>query len=163
AHTHLDLTGLRGKCPPTPDFTQWLRGIIAHRRSQTPEQVAADIKTGIYESIAAGTTLVGDIAAAGASWPVLLEAPGRSIVVYEVLGGLVWQQLVDVGGRMDAWLTSHHGTATCRAGVSPHAPYSTHLLLYSAAAGWAAHRESALATHLAETRAELELLASKTG
>src|SRR5580704_832430 len=56
AHTHLDLTGLRGQCPPTPDFTQWLRGVIAHRRKQTPEQIAADIQIGIQESMTAGTT-----------------------------------------------------------------------------------------------------------
>src|SRR5439155_22578316 len=60
AHTHLDLAGLRGRCTPTQDFTQWLRGVIAHRRSQTPAEIAADIETGIRESIAAGTTLVGD-------------------------------------------------------------------------------------------------------
>ena len=33
AHTHLDLTGMRGLVPPTPDFTGWLRGVIAHRRT----------------------------------------------------------------------------------------------------------------------------------
>src|SRR5580693_7429303 len=43
AHTHLDLTGMRGLCPPTPDFTKWLRGVIAHRRSQTPGQIQEDI------------------------------------------------------------------------------------------------------------------------
>src|SRR5258708_6845227 len=44
AHTHLDLSGLRGKCPPQPDFTAWLRAVIAHRRTQTPEQVANGIR-----------------------------------------------------------------------------------------------------------------------
>ena len=28
AHTHLDLSGLRGKCPPSPDFIGWLRQVI---------------------------------------------------------------------------------------------------------------------------------------
>src|SRR5207245_10664867 len=87
AHTHLDLTGLRGRCPPTPDFTQWLRGVIAHRRSQTPEQIAADIQRGIRESIAAGTTLVGDIAAEGVSWPLLTAATMRA-VGFQALHGL---------------------------------------------------------------------------
>src|SRR5215467_14013334 len=36
AHTHLDLSGLRGRCPPSPDFTGWLRQVIAHRRTTTP-------------------------------------------------------------------------------------------------------------------------------
>src|SRR5579859_4413615 len=44
AHTHLDLSGLRGKCPPSPDFTGWLRQVIAHRRTTTPEQTQADLR-----------------------------------------------------------------------------------------------------------------------
>src|SRR5262245_22676047 len=27
AHTHLDLSGARGKCPPTPEFISWLRQV----------------------------------------------------------------------------------------------------------------------------------------
>src|SRR5579871_1670269 len=38
AHTHLDLTGLRGQAPPSPDFTGWLRRVIAFRRGQSSEQ-----------------------------------------------------------------------------------------------------------------------------
>src|SRR3954453_5518691 len=47
AHTHLDLTGLRGLCPPTPDFTAWLRAVIGHRRRLTPAQVEADVRSGL--------------------------------------------------------------------------------------------------------------------
>src|SRR5437660_8686035 len=39
AHTHLDLSGLRGHCPPTADFTDWLRAVIRHRRGLSPEQI----------------------------------------------------------------------------------------------------------------------------
>src|SRR5262249_50625703 len=42
AHTHLDLTGARGLTPPTPDFTAWLRSVIAYRKTRTPEQIDAD-------------------------------------------------------------------------------------------------------------------------
>src|SRR4051794_34697651 len=38
AHTHLDLSGLRGKVPPTSNFTDWLRAVIGHRLSTTAEQ-----------------------------------------------------------------------------------------------------------------------------
>src|SRR5213076_259445 len=38
-HTHLDLTGLRGKCRPTPDFTQWLHGVIRFRGERTEAEV----------------------------------------------------------------------------------------------------------------------------
>src|SRR3954454_20532025 len=42
-HTHLDLTGARGLTPPTPDFTTWLRQVIAFRRQRMPEQIQSDI------------------------------------------------------------------------------------------------------------------------
>src|SRR6202051_4869008 len=61
AHTHLDLSGLRGMVPPTADFVGWLRAVVEHRRNTTPEQVEADVRAGLAESVAHGTTLVGDI------------------------------------------------------------------------------------------------------
>jgi cytosine/adenosine deaminase-related metal-dependent hydrolase len=77
AHTHLDLSGARGLIPPTDPahFTDWLRGVIAYRRSRTPEQVQADIREGLAECLRFGTTLVGDITSGGASYTAV--APQR--------------------------------------------------------------------------------------
>jgi cytosine/adenosine deaminase-related metal-dependent hydrolase len=158
AHTHLDLTGLRGQYPPTPDFTQWLRGVIAHRRGQTPEQIAVDIQTGINESIAAGTTLIGDIAAAGASWEALTRSALRAQVFYELLG-LSKERSKRAWWDFLRWNQDGHEKPTCRLGLSPHAPYSVGIGLIRSAA-WHGYR---LAIHLAETREELELLAHHTG
>src|SRR5262245_14034734 len=47
AHTHLDLTGLRGAAPFNGDFTDWLRAVIRHRRSVPPTQIEADIRAGL--------------------------------------------------------------------------------------------------------------------
>src|SRR5262249_30003843 len=55
AHTHLDLSGMRGLAPPSPDFTGWLRRVIAFRRLRTPEQVRADVRAGLDECIRTGT------------------------------------------------------------------------------------------------------------
>jgi cytosine/adenosine deaminase-related metal-dependent hydrolase len=158
AHTHLDLTGLRGKCPPTPDFTHVLRGVIAHRRGQTQEQTNADIGVGVRESIEAGTTLLGDIAAFGHSWHFLARAPLRACVFYEVVGlpkeraDAAWQNFC-------LWREVVGGSPTWRPGVSPHAPYSVHRSLFAPAV-W---QNAAVTIHLAETRAELELLAQHRG
>jgi cytosine/adenosine deaminase-related metal-dependent hydrolase len=162
AHTHLDLTGMRGKCPPTPDFTQWLRGVIAYRRQQTPQDIEADIRAGLAQCLAAGTTLVGDIAAQGQSWSELASATARSVVFYEFLG----IGLNEANKSFDAacaWLDSCGTTATCRAGLSPHAPYSTNWISYEVAAREAGERGIPLATHLAESSAETELLTSQIG
>src|SRR5579875_1780849 len=54
SHTHLDLSGLRGQCPPSGDFTAWLRQVIGHRRVMTPEQTDSNVRTGLAESLRYG-------------------------------------------------------------------------------------------------------------
>jgi cytosine/adenosine deaminase-related metal-dependent hydrolase len=164
AHTHLDLSGMRGKCPPTPDFTQWLRGVIAHRRSQTPEQVIGDIRIGLEESLGYGTTLLGDIAAQGLSWGLVGESPVRGVVFYELIGLSEDRacEAIKSARSWREWLRNHPFPNT-RSGYSPHAPYSVRLSVLSAA-GLSGHvYQLPLAVHLAETLAEVELLRDRQG
>jgi cytosine/adenosine deaminase-related metal-dependent hydrolase len=162
AHTHLDLTGLRGRCPPTADFTAWLRGVIAHRRRRTPAQVQADIRAGLAEAVASGTTLLADISAGGQSWDVLAQAPVRAVVFYELLG-LTEARAEQSLAEARAWLESHPATPTCRPGLSPHAPYSVRASLFAGATRLARKFRCPLAVHLAESPAELQLLQGHTG
>ncbi|MBV9123903.1 MAG: amidohydrolase family protein [Planctomycetes bacterium] len=162
AHTHLDLSGLRGRCPPSADFTAWLRAVIQHRRGLSPEQVTADIRAGLTESLTRGTTLLGDITAQGLSWPVLNSAPLRSVVFYELLG-LPRARARQAGANALSWLGSHPHTVTCRVGLSPHAPYSVRGSLFRLAAAAARRHLCSIAIHLAETPAELELLEHHRG
>jgi aminodeoxyfutalosine deaminase len=159
-HTHLDLSGARGLIPPTdPDhFTDWLRGVIAYRRTRTAEQVQADIRTGLAECLRFGTTLLGDIASEGASWGALAAAQTRAVVFRELLG-LTEQRGRATWGTAQTWYRAHPMTRTCRAAFSPHAPYSVgnKLLQLSSYGDWR------VAIHLAESPVELELLRSRSG
>jgi cytosine/adenosine deaminase-related metal-dependent hydrolase len=162
AHTHLDLSGMRGLAPPTPDFTAWLRQVIAFRRSRMPEQVQADIRAGLAECLRFSTTLIGDIACEGASWDVLATAPLRAVVFRELLGlppdraGRTWLDAL-------AWLPERIASHTCRAGLSPHAPYSVRAQVLEYAAGFATLDRLPLAIHLAETQEELQLIREHRG
>ncbi len=156
AHSHLDLTGLRGLAPPSSDFTGWLRQVIAHRRARSAEQVSNDVQHGIAECVRSGTTLIGDIAAEGATWHALSNTSLRAVVFRELLGlsqdrwTAAWKGVI---------LWNHGQSDTCRPGLSPHAPYSVNAGLIRTCAwnGW-------LTTiHLAETTAELELLEHHAG
>src|SRR5262245_3385647 len=124
-HTHLDLSGARGQIPPTdPDhFTDWLRGVIAYRRSRTPEQVQSDIRAGLAECLRSGTTLLGDISADGGSWDAVAEAPTRAVVFRELIG-LSEERANAAREAAWQWYQSHPATATCKPAFSPHAPYS---------------------------------------
>ena len=158
-HTHLDLSGLRGKVPPSADFTDWLRGVIRHRRGQTRDRLEEDIAAGIAECRRFGSTLVGDISAEGYSWQALSAAPFRSVVFHELLG-LSVNRAEEAWQRLGSWLSE---TARihehCRVGISPHAPYSVRSSLFSASA----EQGVVCSTHLAETLEELELLADHRG
>jgi aminodeoxyfutalosine deaminase len=157
AHTHLDLSGMHGKVPPSPDFVGWLRDVIAYRRGRTPDRVAADVRKGLGEALHFGTTLLGDIAAGGSSWDALAAAPVWAVSFHELLG-LPAARVAGVWAEVVRWADDHPDTPTCRAGVSPHAPYSVHRSLIEAAA-----RLWPLCIHLAESPAERQLLDDRTG
>lgn len=161
AHTHLDLSGARGLIPPTdPDhFTDWLRGVIAYRRSRTPEQTQADIRAELAECLRSGTTLIGDIAVEGESWDALAAAPVRAVVFREMIG-LAVARLVEAGSQASKWVMNRPPSTTCRTGLSPHSPYSAHAQMMDLARRLGA---AASTIHLAESPAEAELLTSRTG
>ena len=160
AHTHLDLSGARGLIPPTDPhhFTDWLRGVIAYRRSRTPEQVQADIRAGLSEALRFGTTLIGDIAAEGASWDAVAAAEVRAIVFFEMIG-FTPDAATAALQRAKGWLDSHPDRTDCRTAVSPHAPYSVFPPLYSMAVAW----NRIMATHLAETAIENQFVMTRSG
>jgi cytosine/adenosine deaminase-related metal-dependent hydrolase len=159
AHTHLDLGGARGLIPPTPDFTQWLRGVIAYRRSRTAEQVQDDIRTGIRECLQFGATTLGDIAAEGASWDLLSAASAHSVVFWELLG-LSSKRAHDRYLDGMRWVMKRSSLSSiCHVGPSPHAPYSFRMPYF----GKAWKSPFPIAIHVAESEAEVELLARHSG
>lgn len=161
AHTHLDLSGARGLIPPTdPEhFTDWLRGVIAYRRSRTPEQVQSDIRDGLAECLRFGTTLFGDIASEGASWEPLAASRTRAVVFWEVIG-LSEERYVAALRKYGEWRRSiSNDHPTCRPGHSPHSPYSVRVGAIVSATLF--HCPATI--HLAETLAEADLLERKEG
>ncbi len=162
AHTHLDLGMLHGRCPPTPDLPAWLRCVIAGRLAATAEEVQRAIADGIAACLRSGTTLVGDISAGGASWPLLSAAPLRAVVFYELLG-LPRERAERAWQGLEGWLRGVSETERCRPGASPHAPYSVHRDLFRQVAEDAQARRYPVAIHLAESRDEMQLLRDHRG
>jgi cytosine/adenosine deaminase-related metal-dependent hydrolase len=155
-HTHLDLSGARGLIPTTdPEhFTDWLKGVIAYRKTLSPEQVQVDIRTGLAECLKYGTTLIGDIASGGASWDVVTKAAVRGVVFFEMIG-LTKERAKEAYDHFVEWLRHVlKRKGNCRFAQSPHAPYSAYGPVYVTASPWSCPS----AIHLAETRQEEELV-----
>ncbi len=164
AHTHLDLSGAKACQAPLADargsleFTHWLRNVIAFRHSRTPTQVQADIALGLAECLRFGTTLIGDISAGGASWDLLTRAYCRAVVFHEVLG-LSEERAAQSWQGAQAWAKQNAPLDGYVPAYSPHAPYSVRRTLYAALSS----QTPPIATHLAETQAELQLLRAHEG
>jgi aminodeoxyfutalosine deaminase len=168
-HTHLDLSGARGKIPPTDadHFTDWLRGVIAYRKSRTPEQVQADIRDGLAECLRFGTTLLGDITSGGTSYQSVATSSIRAALFWEVIGldeKQYWERVSEYGNACfspwcgEASPPPKPATELCRWHLSPHAPYSVH---HDAARQQLAFGGTSL--HFAESPAEEELLSRRSG
>lgn len=162
AHTHLDLSGLRGRVPPSPDFTAWLRAVIEHRHGLTTTAIEADVSTGVAESLAAGTTLVGDISAGGLSWDTVARSPLSAVVFHELIG-LTRERARQAWADACRWLASRPPHEQVSPGLSPHAPYSVRRSLFRLADAYARRHHVPLMIHLAESLAEAELLERRGG
>jgi aminodeoxyfutalosine deaminase len=162
AHTHLDLSDARGKIPPGPDFTRWLRGVIRHREGRTPEQKQQVVVDGVVESLHYGATLVGDINSSDAIGKALIEAAMRSVEFIELVG-LNGDRVAQSFARARELVGRPLKVATCRLGFSPHAPYSTSVAIFERIAQWAQSFVAPVAIHLAETSDEIELIEDRIG
>jgi cytosine/adenosine deaminase-related metal-dependent hydrolase len=162
AHTHLELTCLHGQITRFASFFDWISQLIERRRQWTLKDYIESTRRGAQMCLSSGTSLVGDVSASGVSWEALKPLSLRKVVFEETLSFLpesANQSLASLQAR----LKRGRRDKLLRIGVSPHAPYSVSPELYRAVAGLAREKELPLATHLAETREELEFLRSGTG
>src|SRR5262249_61158873 len=114
---------------------------------RSAEQVEADVRAGLAESVRAGVTLLADVSAGGVNWPLLADAPLRAVVFRELLG-LPADRADRAAAEAHAWLSQHPPTATRRPRLSPHAPYSVRADLMARAATMPSHHASPLSVHL---------------
>lgn len=168
-HAHLEFSSLAEPLAPATPFTSWIKSLVAYRRSRTTP-VDDSIREGLTQSLQSGVGLVGEIATI--DWPLEYDrADAPSLVVFrECLGRTPEQQRtqlesarrhLELGKKtpISNGLSAPHPIH----GISPHAPYSVHPDLLRDLVSLAVEFDAPVAMHLAETRAELELLKNGTG
>lgn len=165
AHTHLELSWLRGRVPPAADFLSWVGGLMSQRREIErfgDPATTPPIHEAIAELTATGTVAVGDISNALVT-PLALAQAGLAAVVFHELIGF---KVTNGPAHLARELARHDGMAsrdvTLR--VAPHAPFSVSRELFGAI-GEASHGLSAPTTsvHLAESPEEVQFLADGSG
>jgi aminodeoxyfutalosine deaminase len=165
AHTHLELSWMRGRIPETDDFDGWIRRIIElkHEAVAHGDAVAAAIDEAIREARAFGTVAVGDItntlATAGP-----LRAHGMAGIVFHELLGFRSEDAESLMQDATARLQNEAASDFLRHTLAPHAPYSVSPALFGLIRA-ALQRVpfSRSSVHLGESAAEIEFLKSGTG
>ncbi len=166
AHTHLELSYLRGQIPPAATFTEWVRPVLRARGALTdPEapEVRQAVRAAIVEARATGTVAVGDITNTRVTAPLLAEAQMPALLFLELMGFAAPDPDARVQAARQA-LAAEPVRPGVRWTLAPHAPYSVSPALFRAIrADLDASAESRSSVHLGESPEEVALLATGTG
>jgi len=164
AHSHLDLTVMRGLLDGLP-FFPWVRALTAARREVlTSADFIDSAHAGIREGLLAGITCFADTAPGDAAFAAMLATGVRGIAYREVFGpdpSHCDQSMSEL--RESVREMTMRRTGLVSVGVSPHAPYSVSDALFTAASTFARDHHLPLATHVAESDDEAKLVEQGDG
>ncbi|HXW08778.1 MAG TPA: amidohydrolase family protein [Vicinamibacterales bacterium] len=160
AHTHLELSWMRGRIPPADSMPEWAERLVALRRTVDADPFEP-IVDAIREARAFGTALVGDIGNTAAAYEPLTDSELSAVVFRELLGFSAADP-ADVVARALEEIEALTPIEWLRPAIAPHAPYSVSPALLQSIARAAAQQQP-LSIHLGESRAEIQFLCDATG
>ena len=162
AHAHIELSGLRGAAPFKGSFADWLMRVRAARNAHTVADLRDWSRDGVAESIASGTTTVGDYTQTRAALDPVRTSGMRAVVFLETVGfppRFAFRRAFKVSWVL--WWAKP--SELVRMAVAPHAPYSVSTDLYQRLSRIAQRNHLLFSTHINESREEIEFYEHGTG
>lgn len=163
AHCHLDYTLMAGQFPPPRVFTDWLKLITEGKSGWDEGDYRESWLAGAAMLLRTGTTTVADIEALPQLLPKCWKAtPLRVFSLLEMIGitnRRSPESILQGALRKVEGLPSDHS----RAGLSPHAPYSTTPELLRLTANAVRRERLPVCVHVGESRLEYDMFAHRRG
>jgi cytosine/adenosine deaminase-related metal-dependent hydrolase len=161
AHTHLELTLAHNKVSRHPLFTDWIRDVVRVTHEWDEEYYGRSLREGMQQSLAAGTTTIGDIVRQ-ADENIYLDFPARARLFYEIIdfNPLTADKTL---ASLEDRLENFSGGTRLGVGISPHTPFTVSERLLEDCIQLARSRNIPLCIHLSETEAEVEFIKRGTG
>jgi len=167
AHTHLELSCLRGRVPPGQNFIDWVRAQMAVRLSPfsvaTEATVREALEAALTEMRASGTGVVGDISNSLVGLDLLASSGLVGVVFHEVLKFNASDPAAFVA-KAEARVAALPKVPGWTLALAPHAPYSVAPGIFEAI------RDTRLpartlpsSVHVGESPEEMELLLTGGG
>ncbi len=152
AHTHLELSAMRGHVPGGRGFVGWVEALIAHRQEMAPEEESEAVDAAVDELVRTGTVAVGEVTNSLAAVQPLARRGIAGCVFHEVFGQDRASVLRRVEGlraeleeRVPLWPSRDLAYAP-----APHTLYTTHEDALRALLEAVRHMEGRTSLHLAE-------------
>jgi len=167
AHTHLELSWLRGRVPPARGFIAWVTAMMRERLQSSDGRdetvVRAAMAAALVEMKASGTGLVGDISNSLDHLDLLVPSGLAGVVFHELItfratdpGGFVREAEQKIG-------TVQVGPGW-RVALAPHAPYSVSPAVFAALRdARATSHAMRMSVHVSESRDEVEFIQRGSG
>ena len=163
AHAHLDLTGARGRFPPTKDFLGWIQALRPFRESEGPDAPARASEEGARELLASGCTLVADM---------VYEPSGVDGVRRSGIRAVAFREVLELGPALEhrplraalaAIESGDRSGGAVTPGLALHSPYTCSPEVIRRGAEHARRLRLPVTMHLSETTLEVEWLARGEG
>jgi cytosine/adenosine deaminase-related metal-dependent hydrolase len=164
AHTHLELSWMRGLVPQSTSTSAsmpaWAAQLIRLRAAEDADTARQAIVEAIRYVRASGTCLVGDVTNTLATFEPLLDSELSAAIFRELIGFAAPDPEAAVAAASGP-IADLTPIAWLRPSIVPHAPYSVSPALMQAIARWNAGKP--LSIHLGESAQEIEFLRDGTG
>jgi cytosine/adenosine deaminase-related metal-dependent hydrolase len=159
AHTHLELSWMRGQVPPNASMPAWAASLMALRRTVSHEP-PEPIGDAIGEARRSGTCLVGDVTNTFATYEPLLDSELSAALFRELLGFKAPDPDAVIRAAEEQ-IAALSPVQWLRPSIVPHAPYSVSPALLRAVAR--VNGDRPLSVHLGESSQEVQFLRDGTG
>jgi cytosine/adenosine deaminase-related metal-dependent hydrolase len=161
AHTHLELSYLKGKLDEAHDFFDWITALVDYRRTHGAKGIREPMVSALRQAISSGTTCLGDISATDEALPLLIKIGARAVSFLEVIGldpghaQMTFDSLVKRLKKLD------DVPDRIAPGISPHSAYSVSSQLFSKINDLASGKHLIVSVHLSETHDEMLYMQGK--
>lgn len=163
AHCHLDYTDMAGLLPPQRRFTDWIKLITCAKAEWSLDDFRRSWLHGAAMLLRHGTTTVADVEAVPDLLPECwTRTPLRVFSFLEMTGIRARREPREVLAEAEAVLR-RLPRGRCRAGLAPHAPYSTRPTLLTLVAERVRTRALRVTIHVAESEEEYQMFRHARG
>ncbi len=164
AHTHLELTVLRGFLENL-SFPDWIRRLTRTKyEALSVDDLAISSRLGAMECLQAGVTAIGEVMDIGTGWDIMRELGMRGVAYQEVFGPGE-ERAAGAMAELKEKVTRARAneTRSRRVGLSPHAPYTVSPGLYTRVRDLARAERLPVAVHIAESDDEVRFVRDGDG